>query len=384
MDHSRHSDVLIVGGSVIGCSVAYECAKLGLSVTVLERGILSHGTSRAAAGMLAPTAERFENKVLANFAYTSLELFSSWAEQLWLDSEVDLELRRNGLLIPVHSQQEQSLVGTALQNTAEKLDSGECRHIHWRNLLAEGDTYSYISPTVYGVYEVPHEGHVSPVKLMEALIAGARKRGVQFKEYQEVKKIIYENSVIRGVQTAEGTWTAEHVVICAGVDSNSFNEQTDVRTHFYPVKGELAVVRMDHAFDSILYGNGTYIVPKSGGHVYIGATSHPHRYDRKVNAGSITNLIQSAISYIPSLYEAELVTAWAGLRPATSDGLPYIGPVSHIKGLWLAAGHYRNGILLSAATGIGVASWIHSGKMPWSWMSTFDPLRHTPMPQVVH
>ncbi|TVX93108.1 glycine oxidase ThiO [Paenibacillus agilis] len=384
MDLSRHSDVLVVGGSVIGCSVAYECAKLGMRVTVLERDVLSHGTSRAAAGMLAPTAERFENKDLAHFAYTSLDLFSGWAEQLWLDSGVDLELRRKGLLIPVHSQQEQTLVGTELQIAAEVAETGASGHIQWRNLLAEAGMYPYITPTVYGVYEVPHEGHVSPVKLMEALIAGSRKRGVQFKEYQEVKKIIYENSVIRGVQTAEGTWSAEHVIICAGVNSDSFNEQTDIRTNFFPVKGELAVVRTDYVFDSILYGNGTYIVPKSGGHIYIGATSHPHRYDRKVNVGSITNLIQSAISYIPSLYEAELVTAWAGLRPATSDGLPYIGPVSHIKGLWLAAGHYRNGILLSAATGIGVASWIHSGKMPWAWMNAFDPLRHTVMPQVVH
>ncbi|MBD8497456.1 glycine oxidase ThiO [Paenibacillus arenosi] len=382
MNHSRHSDVLVIGGSVIGCAVAYECAKLGMRVTVLERGELSHGTSRAAAGMLAPTAERFDNKDLAHFAYTSLDLFSGWAEQLWLDSEVDLEFRRKGLLIPVHSQQEQTLVGAELQNAAKEVETGG--HISWRNLLAGAEMYPYINPTIYGVYEVPQEGHVSPVKLMEALIVAARKRDVQFKEYQEVNKIIYENSAIRGVQTTEGTWTAEHVVVCAGVDSNSFNDQTDVRTHFYPVKGELAVVRMDTAFDSILYGNGTYIVPKSGGHVYIGATSHPYRYDRKVSAGSITNLIQNAISYVPSLHEAELVTAWAGLRPATSDGLPYIGLVSHIKGLWLAAGHYRNGILLSAATGIGVASWIQTGNMPWTWMSAFDPLRHTPMPQVVH
>ncbi|WP_337484959.1 glycine oxidase ThiO [Paenibacillus sp. OSY-SE] len=377
---SQTTDMLIVGGGVIGCAIAYELSKRGLQVTLLERGRLGLGTTCTAAGMLAPVAERFKHKGLGSFARLSLDYFSIWAEELWEQSHVDIELRKRGLFIPVGSAEDVQDIQNELQQTNTYSNEGgiDSGGIRWHPSSQMMKMEPRLSSELQGAFFLTDEGHVSPTKLTFALARSAERYGARIVESQTVTHILHKSGRVIGVETLGQSWHAGAVIICSGLESGMLTRDLGVDLTFYPVQGELAVVR-SHALqmESVVYGNGTYIVPKSEGNIYIGATSHAMRYDRTVKVGAIQRLISQATCLVPALAEAEWIQAWAGLRPATTDGLPFIGPVKGYDGLWLAAGHYRNGILLSAATGIGLAQWITDGvqQMPWPVMTHFAPQR---------
>ncbi|MBN3527454.1 glycine oxidase ThiO [Paenibacillus apiarius] len=384
MSNTTHSpqtaDMLIVGGGVIGCAIAYELAKRGLQVTLLERGRLGLGTTCAAAGMLAPVAERFKHEGLGSFARLSLDYFSIWAEELWEQSRVDIELRKRGLFIPVTPAENMHYILNELRQTHSYTNEAAnyASGIQWYASPQLMKHEPNMSSELQGAFFLKDEGHVSPTKLTYALARSAEDYGARILESQTVTHILHKNGRVIGVETLGQSWHADSVIICSGLESGMLTRDLGVELNFYPVQGELAVVRT-HALqmESIIYGDGTYIVPKSEGNIYIGATSQARRYDRTVKVGAIQRLISQATCLVPALAEAEWIQAWAGLRPATIDGLPFIGPVEGYDGLWLAAGHYRNGILLSAATGVGLAHWITDGaqQMPWPVMAHFAPQR---------
>ncbi|MCG7407152.1 glycine oxidase ThiO [Paenibacillus sp. ACRRX] len=371
----NHADLIVVGGGVIGCAIAYEAALNGLKVAVLEKDRIGEGASRAAAGMLAPVAERIQHDELAQFACTSHDLFPGWSEQLWELSQVDLELRLRGIHVPVMKGSDCTAIGLQLRKAVESHPNGINYGLEWiDNSRLQALPY-YHDSAIEGVYMLPKEGHLSPIKLMEALFTASKKLGVQFHEHEQVVDFLIENGRIQGVRTGSGSWYSDHVLICSGLDSNMLTDKCGISLPLHPVKGELAVVRSKLTMSSVMYGDGVYIVPKGRGRIFIGATSYPNRYDKIVEVGSVMKLMEKACRCIPELEHSEWEQAWSGLRPATADGLPFMGPISHIKGLWIAAGHFRNGILLSAATAIGMTRWLLKGEVPWMWMEAFNPER---------
>ncbi|WP_051287051.1 glycine oxidase ThiO [Paenibacillus taiwanensis] len=371
----NHVDLIVVGGGVIGCAIAYEAALTGMQVIVLERDRIGYGASRAAAGMLAPVAECIQQDELAQFACTSHDLFPGWSEQLWELSQVDLELHLRGIHVPVMKGSDHTITELQLRKAALLHPAGMHYGMEWISDAKLQAFPYYHGSDVEGVYVLPKEGHLSPTKLTEALFTAGKRRGVQFHEHEQVVDFIIHNGRIQGVKTGSGEWYSDHVIICSGLDSHLLTDKCGIHLPLHPVKGELVVVRSKLAISTVVHGDGVYIVPKSGGRIFIGATSYPNRYDQMVEVGSVMKLMEKACRCIPELEHSEWEQAWSGLRPATADGLPYLGPISHIKGLWIAAGHFRNGILLSAATAIGMARWLATGEVPWLWMDAFSPER---------
>ncbi|UHA73112.1 glycine oxidase ThiO [Paenibacillus sp. 481] len=373
------SDVVVVGGGVIGCSVAYELSKRGVRVTLLEKGTIGSGSSCAAAGMLAPVAERIAQPELAQFACLSKSLFPSWTEELWECAHVDVELRLRGLLIPVATNENVQQIEAQLHAAAAFADNTAAASSHWlaSDLLAR--LYPALHDSLAGAFYV-EEGHVMPTLLMQALATSARLHGAQLLEHRAVVRLLHEQGRVVGVETMDGVWHADHVVICSGLESAMFTQSFGLDLPLHAVQGELVVVQSHNIhLEQVVYGAGTYIVPKGNGYFYIGATSNAHCYDHHVRALAVQRLIEQATAYVPSIADARFVEAWAGLRPCTPDELPYIGPVEDIEGLWMASGHYRNGILLSAATAQGVAQWLLAGAakehMPWEMLAAFSPDR---------
>jgi glycine oxidase len=167
------------------------------------------------------------------------------------------------------------------------------------------------------------------------------------------------------VSTNEGEFLSEHVIVASGAWSSQLLKGTSLQMDTYPVKGEcFSVVTAVPLLEKTVFSPGCYLVPKAGGRTIVGATEHPGTFDKKVTIAGISSLMEKAKQIVPSIADAELESTWSGIRPQTGDGLPYIGEHPKYGGLFIAAGHYRNGILLSPVTGELTAKWAEGKAVP--------------------
>jgi glycine oxidase len=195
--------------------------------------------------------------------------------------------------------------------------------------------------------------------LAAALAKGAAMLGAELHEYSEVSELLFEQGRVVGVQTAAGRFNADHVVIAAGVWSGRLMRELGLDGGLYPVQGEcFSVTTAKPLIRKTIFSESCYVVPKAGGRLIVGATVHPYSYDRKVSLSGLAYLMEQAQRLVPAIAEAEWEQCWSGLRPQTGDGRPYIGKVEGYGELYVAAGHYRNGILLGPITGIVIAEQI--------------------------
>ena len=175
-----------------------------------------------------------------------------------------------------------------------------------------------------------------------------------------------------GVSTTEGDVQAGEVVLAAGSWATFCAEWAGLRLPVEPVRGQiLALQRPPRGLRHIIWNGGAYLVPKSDGTVVVGATEEHAGYDRRVTAEGVARLLSAAVDLYPPLADATFHHAWSGLRPCAPDRLPVLGPAPGVPGLTLAAGHFRNGVLLSAITGRGIADWLLRGEFP----PLFEPFR---------
>ncbi|MFB6355284.1 MAG: FAD-dependent oxidoreductase, partial [bacterium] len=214
-------------------------------------------------------------------------------------------------------------------------------------------------------------------KLCKALRERCEMRGVVVREQSPVEEILVEESSVRGVRSPEGRVGADRVILCAGaytpqIDGLPEPDRVPVR----PVKGQALSVGLSSPpeINHVIRGTSTYCVPKGDGRMVIGSTMEEEGFDTRVTAGGVLDLLHKAYEILPFVYENELLETWAGLRPASRDSLPILGPSSHTDGLAFATGHYRNGILLTPITVQLVSEWFRSGSIP-ELMETFLPAR---------
>jgi glycine oxidase len=371
-------DAAIIGGGVIGSSIAYHMAKRGKKVILLERERLAGQASSAAAGMLAAQAEMNEAGPLFELARRSRAMFPELAEDLKQLCGIDIGLVQKGMFkIALTSEEETELhriidFQCAAGEKAEWMSGEEVRR---HEIEVSGD--------VRGAMFIPDDGQVSAPDLSLAFAKSAASLGAQIREFTEVKSLILEKGNVAGVMTQEDTIYCDRVVVASGFWSGRLLEQAGCKTPIYPVKGEcFSVISEVPLIRSTIFSHGCYLVPKKGGRTLIGATMKEHSYDRKVTLEGIATLLERAKRLVPGIVHAEWEKAWAGLRPQTPDGLPYLGEHSKWKGLFIAAGHYRNGILLSPITGKLAADWAEGkedGKLP---MKAFAVERHSDDPIV--
>jgi glycine oxidase len=355
----KHYDVLVVGGGIIGHSVAYSVSKRGMSVLVIEKGEINRKASSAAAGMLAAQAEVTEAGPLFDLARESRNMFSSLSEDLKEQTGNDIDLIEKGMLtIALTEEKVHSLRSTiAFQQAAGEKASW----LRGEDLLSVEPN---LSKTVLGAMYAPDDGQVSAFKLATSFARAATLLGARILEYTDVTGILIENDRVQGVKTVQGDFFGDHVVVTGGAWTKQILEQTNVDLPIYPVKGECLSVRTnERLITKTIFSDDCYIVPKNEGRLLIGATMIPGTFDEKVSVAGISQLLNKAINLLPSLKDAEWEKAWSGIRPQTGDGLPYIGEHPSVKGLHVASGHYRNGILLSPITGEIIADLIEGNEL---------------------
>ncbi|MCA1035533.1 MULTISPECIES: glycine oxidase ThiO [Bacillus] len=341
-------DVIIAGGGIIGCSIAYQQAKLGKQVLILEKRELCSEASSAAAGMLGAQAEIDENLSMLKLALKSRAMFPDIIQELEDLTGISIGLVNEGMIKIAWDDTEAEVLQKQVR-FHEEWDG----QVRWMDQGEICEREPHLSRGLAGGMLIPNDGQLIAPNLARAFAVGAMARGAVVLEGTEIEDFIFDKESVEGVMTSKGSFYGETVIAAAGAWTGKLLKKADLELPIFPVKGEcLSVIPEGPLIRSTIFSDsGGYLVPKKDGRLIIGATSYENEFNPSVSFGGVRMLAERAYKLLPQLASARWEKAWAGIRPQTGDGLPYIGWHPAYKGLFIAAGHYRNGILLSPITG---------------------------------
>jgi thiazole synthase len=343
------SDILIIGGGVIGLAIAVELKLRGATVTVVSRDF-QQASSLAAAGMLAPQAEAIAKSPMLDLCLWSRSLYPEWCAKLEQLTGVATGYWPCGILAPLYSHG-QSKHGDTTPTTALWLDR-DAVHLYQAGLGSD----------VVGGWWYPEDAQVDNRALAQALRQAAQELGVDLREGVEVEAIEQQNRVIREVRTSAGGLQADHYVLATGAWSNEL-----LPVPVRPKKGQMLSVQATEGnrkplpLQRVLFSSDIYLVPRRDGRVLIGATVEDVGWMPHNTPAGIHTLLAQAMRLYPELQDWSIQECWWGFRPATPDELPILGS-SSVENLTFATGHYRNGILLAPVTAKLIADWIGEQK----------------------
>jgi glycine oxidase len=344
-DPTATSDVAVIGGGVIGLAIAWRAAQRGLSVCVLERGELGAGASHVAAGMLAPVTEADAGELaLLELGLRSARVWPAFAQELSEAAGAETGFRSSGALVVARDRDEAEALEREL---ALRLDLG----LEVRRLLpsAARRLEPALAPTVRLALDVPGDHCADPRAVVLALAEAARRAGVTLRTGSAVERIEHRGGRVTGVGLAGGEVVhARRVVAAAGAWSGAIDGLP--RIPLRPVKGQILRLR-DPAgpglLERVVRFEGGYLVPRGDGRYVLGATMEERGFDTTVTAGALYELLRDGGELVPGVHELVIEEMSAGLRPATPDNAPLLGPAAELEGLHWATGHHRNGILLA-------------------------------------
>ena len=343
-------DVVIVGGGVIGLTIARALALRGVkNVIVIERAMLGKEATTAAAGILAPQAEADGPDDFFSLACRSRDMYPDFANNLHEETEIDVELDRTGTIYVALSQADdhelerrykwQSRAGLEVQKL-----SGDETHL-FEPCISEAATLAL---------RFPKDIQVENRRLVAALIESNQRLGVGLWIGRSVNRITIDGDKISGLQTSRGPVSTPVVVLAAGAWTSSIRTTGRALPNIgvVPVRGQMICLKSNSPITRhVIYSSRGYIVPRMDGRLLVGSTSEPVGFDKRVTASGIQRILKNAIEISPNVSDLHVADSWAGLRPKAADGLPVLGPCAEINGLFYATGHYRNGILLAPITG---------------------------------
>ncbi|HZP56901.1 MAG TPA: glycine oxidase ThiO [Dehalococcoidia bacterium] len=367
---SGGADVIVVGGGIVGCACAYELAKHGATVTLLEYGKTGMQATNAAAGMLAPLGEAHGPGPMLDFGARALRGYPRLAEELEAAAGFSVELRIDGILrVAFTDEQADALERHArwqreMGFDATPLDGSACREIEPR-----------LSERVAGGVFSPSEGSVSNQLVALALERAAVAHGAHIVQRAPVTRFLRAGGRISGVIAGGDRYQAATVVLAAGARSGQLAAKAGVALPVFPVRGQMiALGGMRAPIAHPVWGPDGYLVPRANGLVFAGSTVERVGFRRRTTRDGLRRIRATAAALVPQLGAAQVRFEWAGLRPGSEDGLPIIGPVPGADGLVAATGHFRNGILLGPLTGALVADGIVSGRWDAA-LAAFAPTR---------
>jgi glycine oxidase len=360
------SDVVVVGAGAVGLAVAWRAAQTGLRVTVLERaGKAGAGTSSVAAGMLAPISETIATELpLMRLGLESVNIYPAFVEELRAATGMDPGYLRCGTLLAARDGDEAASLARELELrqslglTVHRLLASEARRLE-----------PALAPTLRLALEIPDDHAIDPRKLTAALAQALTAAGGELRLGAPVNGVTTSGDRITGVRLDDGSEVAAgDVVVAAGPWSSALDGIPGGATiPVHPIKGQILRLH-DPAgpgmLTRVLRMTGGYLVPRGDGRYVLGATMEERGFDTTVTGGGVYDLLRNAFELLPSVTELVIDELSAGLRPATPDNLPALGPGA-IPGLHWAVGHYRHGILLTPITAeLVVKALVGEGAVP--------------------
>ncbi len=365
---SANMRVAVIGGGIIGCLTALYLHRLGARPLVLERGRTGQESSWAGAGILCPIHPWLYPDSFTHLIEASLALYPELDAYLRDSTGMDIEWRKSGLLIPFFADDHIDHREAALAWSrrfgwqVEELDARQTRE---REPAIGGDaTGSLLWPEV---------GQVRNPRLLAAVRRALEISGVEVREGAEVTGLNeHADGRVASVQLADGERiSADAVLLAAGSWSGELAEHIGLRLPVEPVKGQIVLLRdRPGLLRHIIKHDDAYMVPRIDGHVLVGASMERVGFRRGTTEDVIGALLGATRRIAPGLAQARVVEQWMGFRPGTPDGLPYLGPVEGRPGLWVASGHYRNGVALAPGTADIISRWM-LGEVPGLDMSDF-------------
>lgn len=372
----RESEVVVIGGGIIGASIAYYLSKGGKQVALVEREDIAAGTSSACDG--AVLLQSKHPGVHLELAMESARLYSTLSEELGCD----VHYRQHGGTVVIRTREEWQ----AMQDWVAK----QRRTGLQVELLGKKETlelHPMLSEDVLGCAYSPLDGDVYPMAVALAYASAARRLGAHILTRTRVTGILLEGGRVTGVVTDRGTIRTGMVVNCAGAWASQVAQLVGVEVPIRPRKGQLVVTEKLPPIQKGVILSAEYMAIKYNpelvnsttdpfvrrsislvmeqtfeGNLVIGGNREFVGYDRRVDPNAISGILQNALSWVPGLAGVNVIRTFAGLRPYTPDGLPILGPVPGVRGFYMAAGHEGDGIALAPVTGVMMAEFLIRGR----------------------
>lgn len=383
-------DIVIIGGGIIGLSLAIELRKRGATVLVVERGEPGREASHAAGGMLVDFPLETP-QALQSLAKASARMYPEFAHELELESGMKVDLRDHGtILFPAeehlcHPQFSDPRIRAGALSPADleqhepalrKIDFEDDDELELckKELkldLSPGEIGDWFKSVVRPALFLK-ERSVDPRALTAAAFKTAKNRGVDFSSGDAVTAVNLSDGSVMGVTTIKTSFLAPKVVNCAGAWSGQISPHA-LPTR--PVKGQMLCLAMPSRtlLKHVIRSPQAYLIPRSDGRLLVGATLEETGFDKRTDPSTIQRLHRAALRLVPKLKDARILEDWAGLRPGTPDALPILG-TTPATGYYVATGHFRNGILLAPVTAHIMADVIE-GREPVHDLTPFSPAR---------
>lgn len=345
-------DCLIVGGGVIGLSLAYELANQGATVQLIDCGSIGREASWAGAGILPPANLNTAIDPLDRLRALSHKLHREWAVWLREETGIDNGYRECGGLYLARSAGEvASLHAFAemlreLEIEIERLTPAELTEL-------EPALREVAAGQLKAAYVLPGEAQLRNPDHLRALSVACERRGVQIRSDRGATGFDYANGRMTAVRTDAGLLHADQYCITSGAWTGRLLKQLGVTTGIMPIRGQMVLFKCETPpFRRVLNEGPRYLVPRDDGRVLVGSTEEEAGFDKSTTEEAVGKLVALARQLVPALRDARIENRWAGLRPGTFDGFPYLGRMPGLSNAYAAAGHYRSGLHMSPGTAV--------------------------------
>ena len=344
-------DVIVIGGGVIGLSIAWELAGQGASVRLLEQGQFGQEASWAGAGMLPPGNPELARSPEARLRAESHALWPDWTERLRAETGIDNGYARCGGI-------EVRLNGSSTELNAEVAAwRSEGVLVETPNLDEFGQRFPALHPHVSSGYVLPELGQVRNPRHLKALVSACAARGVDLRAGCPVVGFDHSANRIAAARTPAEEHRAAEFVVAGGAWSRELLRQAGHDISIEPVRGQIVLLEARPLpFRCVIQSGLRYLVPRADGRILIGSTEEHVGFDKRNTAEAVSDLIDFARGIVPALGAARFERCWSGLRPHATNGLPHIGRLPGTANLSVAAGHFRAGLQLSPITAVKVAN----------------------------
>lgn len=360
--------IVIIGGGICGLGIGWRLAEQGADVTIIERDAAGQGATWAAAGMLAPQAEaEHGEEALLPLALESRAMWAEFANDLTTASGIDVDYRTEGTMVVSLDRDDREYLESRFDYFRTLgLD------VEWLSGYAARQKEPHLARAVSGAVYSALDHQVDNRLVATALRTAYLAAGGVLRENLAVDEVLVSNNRVTGVRAGGEEIAAEAIVLAAGAWSRNLAGIPDVaRPPVRPLKGQMVSVAMDPRnplIEHVIWGPGNgivpsiYLAPKGDNRLIIGATVEEMGFDTDMTAGGLFELLRTAWEVLPGIYDLPIVESWAGLRPASRDDAPILGPTP-VDGLVLATGHHRNGILLAPVTASKITEYLLKGRL---------------------
>jgi glycine oxidase len=363
---SKHPDILVIGGGVIGLTTAYYLAERGASVAVVDKGDLGREASWAGAGILTPMKIRPGMPPWEHLKALGSQMYPALSQRLKEQTKID-----NGYLISG---------GLEVIDSEEALETDE-----WRSADVEYEElinpelqrrFPMLAPTFRRAFFLQGMAQVRNPRHLQALAAACALHEVTLTPNCPVERLLCERSRVVAAETPQGPLAADRFLIAGGAWSAGLLEPLGWRPSIRPIRGQIALLHPDSSpISSLILCGKRYMVPRLDGRILVGSTEEDVGFDSRPTETAIANLVEFSHTLIPALATAPLERSWAGLRPGNADGLPYVGAVPGYDNIFVAAGHFRSGLQSSPATAMLLADLLTTGTDASGLLNAFRPDR---------